>query len=499
MEIIINNRKIKISITNILYILVFALFALFVIKDLAYNTAFVDEAIYATIGEEALRGSFWERGLSWMGGSYIYPVISALINRSLGLWGIRLFSVFTVLTAAFVSGEIANKLSGKKARLITVTLFLFSGIAMNLAQLGTYDAPALLFLSISFYLGMISREQKRFSLFSIPLSAIFFSLAVMSKYIVIIFTPVIALSFFDFKWSRFAFGLIWTTIIVFILGAFAYFNFDSLYVLFTGSAFKEPTTHLQIIKDTWKFLGILIPLSIIGAIYTFLKKKKNFLLFLSLFAGSMAPFSYHFLFLNARSYWKHLVMAEVLMIPLAGVFLAFLYNKVIKLIKQKAFIDNASQILTSIIILSSVLWLRHNFKDHWIFQRSWPSATPSLEYLKDHRQDGDVILAEGSAIYKYHLFAGFQDPSAWQSTWYANYNGLEGVEAMKQAIRDRHYDYVVLNGYFTGDVVYELLPVLDQYYDVVHKDTYAESGAYERETLVWAPKEKFLENSDVNN
>lgn len=485
----ITNKFKAAKFSDLVYSLIFLIFIVVVTKDLNYNTAFVDEAIYATVGEEALRGSFWERGLSWMGGSYIYPVISAYINRKAGLVGVRLFSVFTVLVAAFVSGEIAKKLYGARARIITVALFLFTGISLNLAQLGTYDAPALLFFSLAFYFAFLTRYTEKFSTVAILLSAFSFSLAVLCKYIVIVFLPVFPILFFRFRWKYLLYLALWLIFTAEILGTFAYLNYESLFVLFSGSAFKEPTNRLRIITDTIKYINIFIPLSIFGALIVFWKKRqKHLFLLLAMIAAGVAPFSYHFVFENGRSMWKHLVFSLVTLAPLASIFLLYVYKKFIKLVRTSVFVDNASQAVLSGVILMTVLLLRHNFKDHWIFQRSWPSATPSLEFLEANRRDTDIILAEGSAIYKYHLYAGFQNPPAWASTWFMWYEDKTGIEAMKEAIKDQHFDFVVLNAYFTGDIVYELRPILDQYYSVVHRDIYKESGLYDRETFIWVPK-----------
>lgn len=488
MEIFVNNKKIKIRLTSVLYVLVFVLFTLFVIKDLDYNTAFVDEAIYATVGEEALRGSFWERGLSWMGGSYVYPVISAFINRNLGLWGVRLFSVFTVLVSAVVAGEIAKVLGGSKARVISVAMFLFSGIAMNLAQLGTYDAPALLFFSLAFYMGLVSRDKGKLAIIPILLSSALFSLAVLSKYVSVLLAPAILLSLFRFKWSRVIYAFIWVMIPAASIGSFVYLNFDSLYIFFTGDAFKAPATYIGILKNTFEHLGVLAPLSIFGAILVLKKQRQNWILLMALIAGSMAPFSYHFVFLNDRSMWKHLVFSAVMLSPLSSIFILFLYRHYKRLIKRQAYFDNASQIAISITILIIVLLMRTNFRDHWNFQRSWPSATSSIEFLSANRREGDIVFAEVSSVYKYHLFEGFQNPETWQSTWYVNYKGLQGLDGMKLAIEEGYYDFIVLNGYFSGDVVYELLPVINEYYDVADRDVYKVSGVYDIETFVWVPK-----------
>ena len=92
MKIALRTNMLKLNVNRLLYYFAFISYFVFLASDMNYNTAFVDEAIYVTIGEEVLRKIFWESALSWMGGSYLYPIISAYLNRLGGLVAIRTFS-----------------------------------------------------------------------------------------------------------------------------------------------------------------------------------------------------------------------------------------------------------------------------------------------------------------------------------------------------------------------------------------------------------------------
>src|SRR5574341_6599 len=59
------------------------------ITNLHYNTLFVDEAIYATVGREILSGHDLQASASWMFGSYLYPIVAALTNSAAGVVGMR--------------------------------------------------------------------------------------------------------------------------------------------------------------------------------------------------------------------------------------------------------------------------------------------------------------------------------------------------------------------------------------------------------------------------
>ena len=75
------------------------------------------------------------------------------------------------------------------------------------------------------------------------------------------------------------------------------------------------------------------------------------------------------------------------------------------------------------------------------------------------------------------------------------WNNYRHSLAMIAAIKDRHFDFVILNGYFTGDIVYELRPYLAEYYTLLFEDTYKLSGVYDTTTSLWVPKDALREYS----
>lgn len=472
----INGRDYKLDWTHGVYAFVLFLFPFYILRDLSYNTAFVDEAIYATVGEEFLRGIFWESALSWMGGSYLYPALSALINRLLGLAGIRFFSFLCVFVAGIVSGEIARKIAGRHARVFAVSIFFASSIVLNMSALGTYDAPAILFLALTSLVAIHSKGRVHLIL----LSSFLFLLSVLSKYIAVLFAPFLLLLVMERTGDRLLRGLIWASPFIIGLSLYALYNLESLINFFTSDSFTETKERFFILSEVVNHLNIFLlsPLAI------FVKRKKLYLLTVLSLAGLM-PLFYHLAFANFRSLWKHLVFTQFFWAPLlAGIFV-FIYAKLKATARRKVIFNNASQLVYSGAIGLCVFGLWVSASNHWRFQRSWPSASPALDYLARVRKPGDKIFAEGSAVYKYHLFDGFVDPLSWTSTWYIEYQGRTGVEAMKKAIEDRAFDYIVLNGYYTREVSDELSRLADNYYMRVHTDSYKVSGEYDTLTVVW--------------
>ncbi|EKD57154.1 MAG: hypothetical protein ACD_57C00391G0002 [uncultured bacterium] len=491
MKIIINEHKIKVNWLAVFYLLVFLGFTTYIVRDLAYNTAFVDEAIYATIGEEVLRGIFWEKALFWMGGSYIYPVISALLNRYMGLAGVRLFSTVCVLVTGIIAGKIGKRLGGKVIEVISLFIFLFSSVTLDIAQMGTYDALSLTLLAMSFYSAILIRKNTNInSGLLILFSATTFALSVLTKYFAIVFIlPLFLVAFFKKGLLNSRGAFLWLLFSGLILGFYLLKFHSEIFSYINGPYSNQPSSTLEISKEIIGNLNI----SILGALLAFILAVKGKLgdknkLILIIFMAGLLPIIYHIGATNIRSLWKHMVITSFFWVPLSAYSLSKIAGFIKKAGGKSTTLANLSQIVFTLLLLGVVTSVWVNFSRHWRFQRSWPSSTKALTYLAKNRSSADKIFAEGSAIYKYHLFDGFEDPSSWSSTWYLEYESLQGVEAMKVAINDQAFDFIILNNYFTPDVNKEILPTIYHRYKITLTDTYKVSGVYDETTIVWEPK-----------
>lgn len=506
MEIIVNKRKVNIRTYQLIYSLAIFANILYLGMQLNYNTAFVDEAIYATIGEGVLRGITWENAISWMGGYYIYPLISAKINHYMGLSGIRLFAALCMVVTAIMAGKITKQFTSRMGEVVTVISFLFWANVMGVGQMGTYDAPSIAFLSISTYLALRSRYEKdeNKKIVVLIFSSLFFALSLLTKYIAILFAPALILLVYNPKpFKRFLdlFNkkavievFIWGLPLTVVVSVFVGIYYIELMNFFTGSIAFQATNLSEIIKHTWEDMGFILIGSLVGFIYAliFTKGDKRWLA-MALFIGGMMPIMYHFGKLNIRSYWKHLVYAGFFLYPLFIWMIVKTFKNLRSFIGRSPMTVNLSQVFIALTAIAATGLLWSNLSQHWRFQRSWPSATPTLAYLDEVRDPDDKILAEASSVYKFHMFTGFEDPASWPSTWYMEYDGKVGTEAMIAGIEDKYFDLVILNDYFTTAVNAELRPHLDEHYQIVFVDDYQIEGVYTQSTYVWRPKDEVPE------
>ncbi len=490
MLLLLNGKKILFDWATVVTTLLMIVFVFIAGSNLQYNTAFVDEAIYANVGEEFMRQAYWDAPLSWMGGSYAYPVMSATINRLWGLWGIRMASTLMVLVVAWCVGIIGKRVAGNWGRPLAIGFYLFSAPTLSVAQLATYDAPSMMTFTIGALALILSLDQRGWKKYLlITLSGLMVGGSILIKYVTILVTAPLALLHITAKKQWFLGGLFWGWILVAMISPYVYLNHTDLYAYATGGNSIEITSRLRI------FLQMLeqIPSQFMGAVLTALlliinrNKGKKDRMWMILLIGT-APIIYHLGSGNIRSFNKHLSLATVMWAPLSA-WSTITISKMYKHYRlSHGLVANSMQLINSIVLIAIFTSLWTTFSIHWRFERSWPSASKTVEYLDKRLNTGDKVFAEGAATYKYHLFRGFGDPSAWPSTWYYQRDGKYGTDAMKDAIKNREFRYIILNKYFTSETDEAILPTVVENYEPVFEEKYLLSGVHEMTTTVWEKK-----------
>ena len=170
------------------------------VYNLNYNSPFLDEAIYITLGKTLFYGNFNDHTpFNWVGGMpLLYPTISALAYIAGGIIGSRLINVILGTLSVYLMYKFTQKLHFwkeehlNKATGIFAALFLaISAIPISLSRLATYDM-----LSVTFFLGglvfLLDALFKK-NPNSYFWSALCLLLAFLTKYTVLMFFPFILL------------------------------------------------------------------------------------------------------------------------------------------------------------------------------------------------------------------------------------------------------------------------------------------------------------------
>lgn len=457
-----------------LFLALLGIIVLVRLTHITYNTLFVDEAIYATVGQDVLQGVFKQNATTFMFGSYLYPIVAAIASNIGGVVGLRgLSALLSTVTAVFVYLT-TLRLFGKQAALWAMAIFGLTGISISLGQLAVYDSLAAPLMAASLYclvmaalveVNDVARED-----WYLLAAAVTFSLSFLAKYITIMCLPAlvaIALALYLSR-GRSLRPLVkfpWVTALILVVYVFLFRN--DLAQVFKGTNSYQFSTRAVVAHTIWAELGAVLLVALVGAALLGQSPLKAgrlmgrwgrivpALTVPALLVTMLAIPLYALYGHNSRSLEKHLVFSLVFLAPLAGYACATAIRQV-RLITGpwSPYYRATGAIVTAL----GLIWFTdYALGRNWGFEHSWPSTAGAVSYLRAAGvTDRDQVLASGSYTYDYYFDYGVAHRSMWHSTWYLAYKGQYGLRAMETAIHDRWFKYVVLDDYYTPDVAQKL-------------------------------------------
>lgn len=444
------------------------------ITNLNYNTLFVDEAVYATIGNELLAGQNLQTATSWMFGSQLYPVVAALSNNAAGIIGLRgLSAVLSTIAALFVFLA-AQRVFNIKVALWALFIFGLTGSSISIGQHATYDVMGVFFLAIALF-GIVSaaltfqpRRQRQYLLFA----GAAFTLSFLSKYIALIYLPTLTFAgcilFIKRGKSIRPVFTSFLMVVAVVLAAYTLYFLTDLKSVFSGESAQQIRSQAFILRLILEEIGPVMLLATAGAVlvaYRLLTRAATWrsgllavaAIGIALVSTLTLP-AYHLISSNLRALEKHTVYTLVFIAPLAGCGI-YLIIHALRTARHKRM-----QVVAAIVTIAMLLWFtNHALERNWKFQNSWPNVSRTTGYLRQKGITEDSsVLASGAPIYEYDFnFGIWANRRIWHSTWYMEYKNLQGVDAMKMAIADHAVDLVVLDDYYTPDLNPILEPELE--------------------------------------
>jgi len=462
------------------------------VNNLNYNTLFLDEAINVVIGQDFLQGTFSRNALTFHFGSYLYPILSAVINKLAGVTALRLTSTILMCIASAFVYFTARKLFGRKAGLIGAMLFSFNGNILNLGQLAVYDSLAIPFLAISFYFLVAASTSGANPKRLLLIASIFATLATLSKYIGLIYLPALFLTALVLFWLKgtslrkvvTTLSLYFVLPIVLALGLYAAFTWHELTLVFQEQGFSLAPRWL-ITKIIVREIGSILLLALaglamlVGAVA--LGRSQNtqalfgkegsqvnwqtiprtylpvfiLLLFVLVCAWLASPLQ-HWLTSNNRSLWKNCAYSLIFLTPLAG----YCVSRTIEFLRSRSLI--IVRVMGMLIICTGVYYFADRTLDsNSSFHQSWPNTEGVIGYLRNNGlNENSRILAEEMDVYQYYFEPALGSHQVWNSFWYMEYRGISGQEGALAAVRDRAVDFVIIDDYYIPGIRERLNPIL---------------------------------------
>lgn len=259
-------------------------------------------------------------------------------NISSPIFAVNMMSVVTGSLAVFFFYRISESITDQKSAIFGTVLFSLNPIVLGYSVYGTSNAPTLLWLCVSVYFLIISRENKD-SLKNLLLSAVFFGLLGGTRLQDMIFLsiPIASLLFISKKAYRirriFVFFLtaVSVSILFYLPFVLTDMRIEYLSQLTRFRALNVPTYSWDFTKESFfkihiYLLNALLPIGLITSLYglfILVRNKNPFTLFLLLWF--FIPFEITIRF--ATTYSRYLLIPIVPLSIAAGACLSYLFSK----------------------------------------------------------------------------------------------------------------------------------------------------------------------------
>ena len=455
-------------------VFIFLLILLSRMVGLAHNPLYGDEALYINVGYEVFNGIFSDQALSWMFGSYLFPLFAALMDMIGGVWFLRFACVVLNLIAAWYVYRSTDELFGASPALWALILFGFSGVTINLSRQAVNDIMGLTFAAVTLYLVIKSaKEDNRAGKWFAAAAGVTFSLSFLAKYFIVLLPAFIMVGVAVWLGKRRSLMKLLTDVRPYyfigiptlVLGVYLLLTFDSIRNLYSSEFSVALTTRTNVLAFIIQDIGFVTILAYgglaIAAKRTYRqlglsgRQRESWTLYW-LVVGALAisiymiPL-YHIYSGNETALWKHNTYTLLFLSPLAGFAIFTLINGIRSLHLRKRKTE-WSLLLASLLFVGFMGFANTTLNHIEGFEHSSPNVEDAVTYLKaqdDFKVTDDTFtVASSSFIYEYYLGYNPSLSTKWSSPRNFEYDNLTNLPAIQKAIQDCALELAIIDDYY---------------------------------------------------
>jgi len=421
------------------------------------NSAYIDEATYLWAGHLEL--AHWLHGTAvppfqtWLSGApVVYPPIAALANSAGGLVAARLLSLTFMTGATILLWGVTSRLFGARAAFFATALFAVLGPTQFLGALATYDAMALLLLTVSAWCVVAARDHDDSTLLLVA-AASALALANATKYATALFDPVVvalaALVIVEKHGVKAALGragyiaasVTGLVAVLLAVGGPLYLA-GIMYTTLARAGGGDPPA--LVLADSSRWVGIVWVLAWSGVLVCWRRRDKTqaWLLAVMAAAGMLAPMEQARIH-TITSLHKHVDFGAWLAAPAAGYALA----RLSRISRRRVISIAAAGLVAAALVPVGAIGSAQAEK---LF-RAWPESAVTVSQLRSlTRMYPGNFLAEDYDIPAYYLERTVPW-RRWSDTWYFSYvppgahQALTGAAAFRAAIARHYFSLIVLD------------------------------------------------------
>ena len=418
--------------------------SLYVRFQFDFNTGHMDEYDYLFVGKRLLSGGTWPSYTYIFGADFNWYLLGWGERNLGGLSGARkvagVFGVFSIVGMYWLVYSLWQR---HLTAFISAALLSIQPIQLFISRFATYDIISFAFFSLALPpLLLACTKPGRRQYGYLLLAVVLMSLSITSKYVVILYLPVIAgLAFLYNRKIGFVFGGSVGLILIVYLNAY----WESLLTLYeiqiVGVHGSGNSSATYIIDMLLTYLSGLAMIWLLALLWSIRLRPIRFwrqpsfqqLLILLLLALPMAV--YHLNALNMIALYKHLVYAAFFLVPTMAWFLtSFLESQSFNWLKQG-------------VATCAVLWMSLvSYQQLKVMEQAYANLTPIIEKVNTALAAEDTILSEDPYLFRYLGESIIPQSQIKESGWFDNNrDGTHEPQDVIDAVWDRKFLYVFLN------------------------------------------------------
>lgn len=433
--------------------------------DLGFNGPYLDENTYLFVGRLLINGETWPNQ-TFIFSSDLPLWLIGLGDQWGGLIGARAISAAFGVLSLVVAYRTACTLFGDRllAALSTGIVALSAAHAF-ISRFATYDAPAFFFFTVAFALliQVPSRGGRPGHILAV-LAGVSFAVAVLTKYVVVLYMPVLFVLVVGLpRFRKYAVAFLTPIAIVGLLYAAAYWpDLLELYRVQIAGAHTANATRAGVLIETLLACGLPAALGVTGWFVARRYGKSTThdapipLTYLLIFALPMP--AYHILQGDRISLFKHLVYASYFLAPLCALLCA-------QVPLMRPHLRLWRWLPATVVAGLAVIGARQVRA----MEQGYPDSRPATQVVESLLRPGMRVLSEDPYLLRRALYPKLPLTAFGETAWLDNdldtrFHDQDVIDA----VWDGKFNLVVLDGQVTPALTAELREgVLPRHYDVV--------------------------------
>jgi len=419
------------------------IFSLFLRFNFEFNGGYTDEYDYLFVAKQLLASKTWETHSYIFGADFNWYLLGVGEHFG-GLIGARI--LIGVLGVVSLIGLYFFTLGLWHSHTIATlsTLFLsIQSIHIFLSRFATYDMIALTFLSLTLpLLWHITEKKETKHHLLLLLTITLFSLGVMSKYIVIVYFPLLFLVAL-IRVPRI--GLLFGVGVGTILALYVWQHFYALQTLYEVQILGTHganSSYQEIIQRALDIIGVSLLLGGVAFVFHMIHTKQHFFksphtaIWIGLLIFALPLVAYHLNGRNMISLYKHLIYPLYFFSPA----IAWILWRVLKYFKFHVGV----QLILAFLFFSVGY---QNYTQLKKIENSYPDSTKIVQMrTKIPTNASTTIASEDPYIARYLFFDKIPQQQIKELYWIDNnIDGKHTLDDTLGALWDRKFEYVYLN------------------------------------------------------